>query len=145
MKKLLFISFIIFLFAEVVSAQSKDTLRKTSNKDTVSKNNDDKIYTICSEPPSFSGGDEKMYKWLGENIKYPFDAINKQISGVVIIHFVIEKDGSISSPEVLKGIGGGCDEEALRVVKIMPKWKYGKNNGNIVRVAFNLPIKFSLN
>ena len=145
MKKLLFISFIIFLFAEVVSAQSKDTLRKTSNKDTVSKNNDDKIYTICSDPPSFQGGEDSLYKWLGINIKYPVEAMSKGISGLVIIHFVIEKDGSISSPEVLKGIGGGCDEEALRVVKIMPKWKYGKNNGNIVRVAFNLPIKFSLN
>ena len=85
-----------------------------------------------------------MYKWLAENIKYPQVAKETGISGTVIVTFVVEKDGSVTNAKILKGIGGGCDEEALRVVSAMPKWKAGKQNGVPVRVQFNLPIRFTL-
>ena len=102
------------------------------------------ILTIVEMPPEFVGGEDAMYKWLSENIKFPQVAKETQISGTVIVTFVVERDGSISNIKVLKDIGGGCGDEAMRVVKIMPKWKIGKQNGIPVRVQYNLPIKFSL-
>jgi protein TonB len=102
------------------------------------------ILTIVELMPSFDGGEEAMYNWLNSNIKYPQVAKETGISGTVIVTFVVEKDGSISGVQVLKDIGGGCGEEAMRVVKAMPKWKVGKQNGVPVRVQFNLPIRFTL-
>jgi protein TonB len=92
--------------------------------------------------PCFDGGEEKMYEWLGGNLKYPQIARETGITGTVIVSFIVEKDGSVSNATILKGIGGGCDEEAIRAVLAMPKWKPGKQNGNSVRVWFKLPIKF---
>lgn len=83
-------------------------------------------------------------EYLSGNITYPEDAKEKGISGRVFIQFVIEKDGSVSNVKVMKGIGGGCDEEAVRVVKSMPKWKPGKQKGKPVRVNYILPVSFKL-
>jgi protein TonB len=102
------------------------------------------ILTIVELMPAFDGGEDKMYKWLADNIKYPQVAKETGISGTVIVTFVVEKDGAVTNAKILKGIGGGCDEEALRVVMAMPKWKSGKQNGVPVRVQFNLPIRFTL-
>ena len=103
--------------------------------------------TICATPevdPQFPGGIEALYKYLAGNIHYPQEARDNHISGRVFVRFVVEKDGSIADAEVLRGIGGGCDEEALRVVEAMPKWKPGMQSGKPVRVQFNLPIVFQL-
>ena len=78
------------------------------------------------------------------NIKYPEVARTSGITGTVYVQFVVEKDGSISDVKVVRGIGGGCDEEAVRVVKSMPRWKPGKQRGQPVRVYFTLPIEFKL-
>ncbi len=94
--------------------------------------------------PQFPGGDQEMYKYLRDHLHYPEDAKSMGISGVVYLTFVVEKNGSISNLSVLRGIGGGCDEEASRVVSSMPQWNPGKQNGMAVRVQFNLPIKFTL-
>lgn len=102
------------------------------------------ILTIVELMPSYEGGEAAMYEWLGNNIKYPQVAKETGIIGTVIVTFVVEKDGSITNVSVLKDIGGGCGEEAIRVVKNMPKWKAGKQNGVPVRVQFNLPIRFTL-
>lgn len=102
------------------------------------------ILTIVELMPSYDGGETAMYEWLGNNIKYPQVAKETGITGTVIVTFVVEKDGSITGVQVLKDIGGGCGEEAVRVVKNMPKWKAGKQNGVPVRVQFNLPIRFTL-
>jgi protein TonB len=105
----------------------------------------EKPLIIVECPPCFIGGDDAMYKWLGENIKYPQEARESGISGTVVVTFVVEKDGSITNVEPLNKIGGGCEQEAVRVVKLMPKWRGGKQNNMPVRVQFNLPIKFTLN
>jgi TonB family protein len=84
-------------------------------------------------------------KFLVNNIKYPEVARKAGIQGMVHINYIVEKDGSLSSIKVIRGIGSGCDEEALRVVSMMPKWKPGKQRGKIVAVEFNLPINFVLN
>ena len=94
--------------------------------------------------PEFVGGQAKMYQYLGENIKYPAAAQRANISGRVFVKFVVEDDGSIGDVKVMKGIGFGCDEEAVRVVKSMPKWKPGVQNGKNVRVYYNMPIVYRL-
>ena len=78
-------------------------------------------------------------------MKYPETARNQEIQGRVYVAFVVEKNGSIGKVEILRGIGGGCDEEAMRVIKMLPKWKPGMQMGKAVRVRYKLPINFQLN
>ena len=104
----------------------------------------DTVYQIVEEMPEFPGGAEAMMKSIAGNIKYPEAAIDKNIEGRVFVSFVIEKDGSVSNVKVLRGIGGGCDEEAARVISSMPKWKPGKQKGKPVRVSYQIPIMFKL-
>ena len=91
--------------------------------------------------PEFKG---KLKPWLSRNIKYPKLAKSTGIQGKVYIQFIIEEDGSVSNAEVVRGIGGGCDEEALRIVNLMPKWEPGLQNYEPVRVRMTLPITFKL-
>ncbi len=105
---------------------------------------EEQIFTIVEEMPSFPGGEEELFKYLGKTIKYPQMATDAGISGVVYVTFVVGKDGKITDVRVLRGIGGGCDEEAIRVVKSMPPWKPGKQRGKPVTVQYNLPIRFTL-
>lgn len=105
---------------------------------------EEEIFTIVETNPSFPGGDAKMYEYLGKNMNYPPIAQDNNIQGRVYVSFVVEKNGKITDVRVLRGIGGGCDEEAIRVVKSMPSWSPGKQRGKAVRVRFNLPIVFKL-
>ena len=105
---------------------------------------EEEIFTIVEKMPEFPGGTEKLFKYLGQNIEYPPMAKDAGIKGKVYVTFVVDKDGSITDVKVLRGIGGGCDEEAIRVVKGMPKWNPGKQRGKSVRVQYNLPINFIL-
>ncbi|MBR4773074.1 MAG: TonB family protein [Bacteroidales bacterium] len=102
------------------------------------------VFQVVEVEPQFEGGLEALYKYLAENIKYPEQAKSDGIQGRVFVRFVIEADGSVTNAQVLRGIGGGCDEEALRVVEAMPKWTPGMQQGKPVRVQFNLPITFKL-
>jgi len=102
------------------------------------------IFQVVESPPQYPGGDAARMKFLQENIKYPQMARESGIQGTVYVTFVVEPDGSVSDVRVLRGIGGGCDEEAVRVIKMMPKWIPGKQRGKPVRVQFNMPIKFTL-
>lgn len=102
------------------------------------------IFTIVEEQPAFPGGEEALFEYLQKNIVYPQMAKESNIQGTVFVTFVVEPDGNISNTRVLRGIGGGCDDEAVRVVKKMPRWAPGKQRGKPVRVQFNLPIKFVL-
>jgi len=102
------------------------------------------IFTVVESMPEFPGGMGELMKYLGTSIKYPPLAKESGIQGRVFINFVVEPNGSISNVKVLRGIGGGCDEEAVRVVENMPNWKPGKQRGKAVRVSYNLPVKFTL-
>jgi len=102
------------------------------------------IFTVVESMPSFPGGDAARMKFLQENIKYPQMARESGIQGTVYVTFVVEPNGKVSDVRVLRGIGGGCDEEAVRVIQSMPKWEAGKQRGKAVRVQFNMPIKFTL-
>ncbi|MEZ5083831.1 MAG: TonB family protein [Bacteroidales bacterium] len=105
----------------------------------------DKTYSADIERmPEFPGGDEARLRFLRDSLEYPIDARLKGIQGRVYVTFVVEKDGSISEVKILKGIGYGCDEEAIRVVKSMPNWIPGIQEGKPVRVQFNMPLLFKL-
>lgn len=105
---------------------------------------EEEIVIFVEEQPQFPGGEEALYTYLHDNIKYPQLARDNNITGKVFVQFVVEKDGSISNAKVMRDIGGGCGNEALRVVKSMPKWKPGKQQGRAVRAQFNLPVAFNL-
>ena len=102
------------------------------------------IFTVVESMPEFPGGSTELYAYLNSNIKYPVMAKESGIQGKVYITFVVERDGSITDIKLLRGIGGGCDEEAIRVVQSMPKWSPGKQRGKPVRVQYNLPVRFTL-
>ena len=102
------------------------------------------IFQVVENDPEFPGGAEALYKYLAQNIKYPQLARENNITGRVYVTFVVEKDGSVTGVRVLRDIGGGCGQEAIRVVKSMPKWTPGKQRGKNVRVQYNLPVNFSL-
>jgi protein TonB len=102
------------------------------------------IFTVVEQNPEFPDGQAALMKYLAANIKYPTLARENNISGKVILQFVVDEDGGISDIKAARGIGGGCDEEAIRVVKSMPKWKPGKQRGRPVKVRFTLPVSFKL-
>ena len=105
---------------------------------------DDAIFVVVENNPEFPGGSDSLYAYIARNIKYPEAAKKEKIEGRVFVTFVIEKDGRVSNAKILRDIGGGCGEEAIRVVKNMPKWKPGTQRGNPVRFQFNLPVSFML-
>ncbi len=107
--------------------------------------NPNQVYDFVAESPEFSGGMKAWAKFLNNNLNYPAAARENNIQGRVILSFVIEKDGTLSQIKVVQGIGGGCDDEAIRVLKKAPKWTPGRQNGQAVRVQFTLPIYFKLN
>jgi len=102
------------------------------------------IFMIVEKMPEFPGGQAKLQAFLAENITFPASAKESGIQGSVYVSFIVRKDGRISDAKILRGIGGGCDEEALRVVNKMPRWKPGTQRGKNVDVQFNLPIVFKL-
>ncbi|KAF0128599.1 MAG: TonB family protein [Bacteroidetes bacterium] len=105
---------------------------------------DEPLILVPEIAPEFPGGINALMNFIARNIRYPEMAREQMIQGRVYLSFIVEKDGSVSSIELLRGIGGGCDEEAIRVVNAMPSWQPGRQNGRAVRVAYNLPIRFSL-
>jgi TonB family protein len=104
-----------------------------------------KPFVVVDKPPQFPGGEEGRMQYLTDNIDYPKQARDEGIQGTVYVTFIVEADGSITNVKVLRGIGGGCDEEAVEVVEKMPDWEPGKKDGEAVRTQFNMPIRFTLN
>jgi len=101
-------------------------------------------FTWAEEMPKFQGSDAALLNFIAQNIKYPPIAIKAGIKGKVIVGFIVERDGSLSDINILKSIGGGCDEEAVRVLKLTGNWNPGKQNGIPVRVRMTIPFVFSL-
>jgi periplasmic protein TonB len=101
-------------------------------------------FLVVEQMPDFPGGEKALYEYLQKNIKFPPMARESGITGTVYVRFIVDKKGKISNVALLRGIGGGCDEEAIRVVQKMPDWNPGKQNGMPVPVYFTLPVKFIL-
>ncbi|WP_194974963.1 energy transducer TonB [Aquiflexum lacus] len=104
----------------------------------------DEIFDVVENSPEFPGGMQAWNTYLSKNLKYPTQARRMGVEGTVYVVFVVNTDGSVQDVEILRGIGGGCDEEALRVVSGAPKWTPGKQRGRPVRVRMRLPIRFKL-
>ena len=124
---------VLMVFSVWVSAQ-KDS---SSDKAPV-------IFTFVENNPEFPGGEEELIKFLQHNIKYPKRERNKDIQGKVLVRFVVDIDGSVKDVIVVKSVSEGLDKEAVRVVKMLPKFKPGKQQGKPVMVYYNLPVNFSL-
>lgn len=105
---------------------------------------ENKIHEIVEQMPSFPGGMGALMSWLSQNIKYPVIAAENGVQGRVIVQFVVEKDGSITDVKVAKSVDPSLDKEAARVVKSMPHWIPGKQNGSAVRVKYTVPVTFKL-
>lgn len=105
---------------------------------------ENKVFDIVEQQPMFPGGPSALMKFLSENTKYPVVAQENGVQGRVTVQFVVEKDGSVSDVHVLKGVDPSLDKEAVRVVKSMPRWTPGKQNGTTVRVNYRVPVLFRL-
>ncbi len=117
---------------------------KPKEEPKVEKPQPEKIFEAVEQPAEFPGGRSALAKWLSNNLRYPEVAQANNIQGRVVVKFTVEKDGSISNPTVVRGVDKDLDREAIRVVKKMPRWNAGKNNGVAVRSYFNLPVNFKL-
>ena len=105
---------------------------------------EDEIFNFVEQLPEFADGPAAMQKFINDNIRYPEEARLQKIEGTVVIKFVVTKEGKITKATVVRGIGYGCDEEAIRVIQSMPDWKPGKYKNKEVPVNFILPVKFKL-
>lgn len=104
----------------------------------------EEIFTIVEDQPQPKGGMAAFYEYIGKKLKYPAQARRMGIEGKVFVEFVVDKDGTITDVKAIKGIGAGCDEEAIRVIQASPKWNAGKQRGRPVKVRMILPITFKL-
>ncbi|MDB5124946.1 MAG: hypothetical protein JWP94_3075 [Mucilaginibacter sp.] len=124
-------------------ASTSFTVKEFSTQDTVPAK-DSKVFSAVEQVPEFSGGINAFAEYLRKNIRYPTEARKNKIQGRVIISFVVEKDGSLSNIRVMRGVSSDIDAEALRVIQMSPQWKPGIQNGKLVRVAYSMPIAFTL-
>ena len=155
MKKLILFVAVATMYCSCGQLATKDNEAREANEDVVElttdaetdqimPENDTAIVVISDVMPEFPGGDEALFAYLSQNINYPTEAKDAKLEGRVYVTFVIEKDGQVSNAKILRDIGGGCGEEAIRVVNNMPKWKPGSQDGKPVRTQFNLPVSFQL-
>ena len=111
---------------------------------TWAQDDEPEIFTIVEVMPQFKGGEKALLQYLKKNIKYPKEARDAGIQGIVYVKFRVDNEGKIKDARILRGIGGGCDEEALRVVNNMPDWDPGTQREIPVNVYYNLPIRYTL-
>ena len=149
-----FLTLAPLLFILTTRAQTTDIAKnktaKTSSADVIidepanSTQNTDKIFTAVEQMPQYPGGRDKFNRFLVKTVRYPAGAVEHHTQGAVIVQMVVEKDGSLSDVKVVRGVGDGCDEEAIRVVKLSAPWKPGSQNGHPERVMYAVPISFAL-
>lgn len=124
---------------EVVAPASQEVKEAPAEKAA-----EEEIFMVVEQMPEFPGGIKELMDYLGTNVKYPENAMKKNVQGRVVVQFVVEKDGSLSEASVIRSIDPDLDAEALRVVQTMPKWKPGMQKGQAVRVKYTLPVSFKL-
>lgn len=134
-------------FKKGVKSLNTITIMAYAPKQQSSEEGDHNVYSfhVMETPPTYPGGMDKFYQFLGENIKYPEEAKKEEISGKVYVSFIVEKDGALNDIKVERKLGYGTDEEAVRVLKLSKRWNPGTQNGKPVRVKYNLPIQFKVN
>lgn len=108
------------------------------------QSSDDNVFVAVEQQAGFPGGQAELMNFLAMNVRYPEAAQQNNVQGRVIVKFIVERDGSISNAQIVRGVDPDLDREALRVVKIMPRWEPGKNNGVVVRSWYTMPVTFRL-
>lgn len=131
-------SLLTILFITLLISNAK------AQKIVVKPSDNNEIYTAVEHSAEFPGGTKTLHAFLEKNLNYPAIARKNDIEGRVYLQFVVEKDGSLSDIKVVRGLGGGCDEEAVRVIKSFPKWNPGMQSGKVVRQQYTMPIAFTL-
>lgn len=130
----------------IIDVEMKETSEtiKVAHVEEIAKEESDEIFMIVEEQPAFPGGIGAFNQFVVNNMHYPRNARSMGIEGKVFVEAIVGKDGKLTDLKVLKGVGGGCDEEALRVVGLSPSWKPGRQRGNPVRTRMVIPIVFKL-
>lgn len=134
--------YLLFLLVLFGASSTNNLLFAQSTTD--SKPEKSEVFAYVHQMPSFKGGEEQQMKFIADNIIYPKEAIEKKIQGRVFLSFIVDEEGNIVKPEIFKSLHPLLDQEALRVVSIMPKWIPGKQNGKPVKVVMYLPVTFRL-
>jgi TonB family protein len=129
---------------KIVSEPDFTVQTESNSNKIIVPENPRKVFTVVEEQPEFPGGISAMYEFIGNNMNYPEAAIKANVEGRVFLSFVVTETGTVEDILVLKGLGYGCDAEAVRVLSKFPKWTPGKQNGMLVNVRYNLPINFQL-
>lgn len=129
---------------EGVKGDESATVQEEAAPVAIEMPKEEEVFTVVEQQPQFPGGIAEMMTFIKKNINYPREAANMGVEGKVIVAFEVGKDGRLDKIQVLKGVGNGCDEEAIRVIKMMPNWEPGKMNGRSVKVKMTVPIKFQL-
>ena len=125
-------------------AEKKEAKVEKKDEPEPEKVEESKVFDVVEEMPQFPGGPSALFEYLSKNIKYPVVAEENGVQGRVIVTFVVERDGSITDVKVVKSVDPSLDKEATRVVKSMPHWIPGKQNGSAVRVKYTVPVTFRL-
>lgn len=128
--------------SEADKATIIDALPQIQQKEEVVE--DTEIFVVVEDMPEFPGGETALRSFINKNVNYPVIAAENGIQGKVYVRFVVDKDGSVTNAEIARGIDPSLDQEALRVVRTLPKWKPGKQRGKPVRVSYTVPINFQL-
>ncbi len=135
-------NFILFIFNLSILFQVNAATKCST--DSISKTTQEPVYTVIEQMPQFPGGEKELLKFIANNIKYPVVAQEKGIQGRVIVRFVVSKTGQVDRVEVIRSLDSDCDKEAVRVIKLLPKFIPGKQNGENVAVWYTLPITYKL-
>lgn len=141
MRKLFILTFAALAISSSAMAQEQ---RSHTNVNNNRNEQDNRVFDVVEQQPSFPGGPSALNNWIRNNISYPAEAVKNEIEGRVTVSFIVEKDGSISNVKVVHPIEPSLDKEAVRLVAMMPKWKPGRQNGQPARVKYFVPITFKL-
>ena len=145
LKYLLVVPLSLLMLTLSSATMVKNEVEVTSEKASLfPQQKDTRVFTEVEHAPSYPGGINNFFQFLQQNIKYPVEAKNKKVEGKVFVSFIVEEDGSLSNLKVLRDPGAGCGAEALRVMKLSPKWNPGIQNKHKVRVQYTMPISFTL-
>ena len=150
-KTFVYTAFVYFMLVSCGGGESSFSLTKKeaakkedfSDKDTYSAESEADVMAWVKDKPAFIGGKKEMNNFIKNNLVIPEEAKKAKVSGMVFVRFIVEKDGKISNPKIIKGLGHGCEDAAKNVIMSMPDWKPGMHEGKPVRVYHSLPIAFS--
>jgi len=126
------------------STEATETTQENNPKKSAIKAEAPSVFTYVEQMPEYPGGAAEMLRFIKENLKYPEEALEEGLEAKVFVKFVVDENGAINNVTSVRPAGNGFDEEAIRVVESMPEWKPGKQNGQAVKVNFQIPIRFSI-